>query len=68
MPQVKILLGAEIAICSFADGVRVAEPKHRETEADVLAYALWLENHGMRDEANRYLEEYFEYRFTATSS
>lgn len=60
MPQVKILIGARIKVCSFTDGVRVSGPKFRETEADVLAYALWLERHGAPEQAEEYLEEYLQ--------
>ncbi len=38
---------------------RIVEIRHRrETEADVLARALWLENHGRKAEADEYLDGY----------
>lgn len=51
---------ARVIVHSFVDGARVARPKFRETEADALAYALWLENHGHREQADKYLEEYLQ--------
>jgi hypothetical protein len=57
---------AGVLIHSFVDGTRVARPKPRETEADALAYALWLEGHGKREEAEQYLEEYLQRTSGAT--
>lgn len=47
-----------VVLHSFVDGAKVARPKFRETEADALAHALWLEKHGASEQAEKYLEEY----------
>lgn len=44
---------------SFTDGFRVSvKIPHIRTEKDALAWALWLDNHGMPDEADSFLEHY----------
>ncbi len=59
MPQMQLVLSPlGVVLYSFVDGTRVARPKLRETEADVLAHALWLEKHGASERAEEYLEEY----------
>jgi len=59
MPQMQMSLSAgRVLLHSFVEGVRVARPKLRETEADALAHALWLEKHGASERAEEYLEEY----------
>ena len=57
---------AEVIVQCFTDGARVARPKLRETEADVLAHALWLEKHGASEQAEWYLEEYLQRNSSAT--
>lgn len=43
---------------SFADGTRPCFFEKRVEEHDVLAEALWLENHGRAEDAERVLDEY----------
>ena len=67
MPQLQIaLVGAVAIVQCFTDGARVARPKFRETEADALAHALWLENHGAPEQADKYLEEYLQRKSVTT--
>ena len=61
MPQIQIIrVGARVAVHSFVDGTRVAWPKFRETETDALAHALWLENRGASEQAEKYLDDYVQ--------
>ncbi len=53
-----LLVGTRVFVSSFVDGTRVTELKRRETEADVLAHALWLESHQGNEQADEYLDEY----------
>lgn len=56
MPKRKITLSC--VSVSFADGTRLCFVEKRVEETDVLAEALWLENHGRIEEAERLLDEY----------
>jgi len=55
-----VLVGTRVFVSSFVDGTRVVELKHRETEADVLARALWLASHKGNEQADEYLDEYLQ--------
>ena len=45
-------------VISFIEGGRVAYVNAREDDVTVLADALWLENHGQSEAAERLLETY----------
>jgi len=60
MSQVAILVGTRVYVSSFVDGTRVVRHKFRETEADVFARALWLQNHGRLAQAEEYLDRYVQ--------
>lgn len=61
-----LLVGARVFVSNFVDGTRVVGLKRRETEADVLAHALWLESHRGHEQADQYLDEYLRRSSVAT--
>jgi hypothetical protein len=64
MSQTKLVAsdnGRVLGIHTWTDGyVPIQCPKKAQTEADVLATALWLEKRGMQEEALAYIERFFE--------
>ncbi|MDO8565041.1 MAG: hypothetical protein Q7R67_00210 [bacterium] len=54
------IVGTRTVVSNFVDGTRIVEQRFRETEADALAHALWLESHGKREEAVEYLDDYLQ--------
>lgn len=60
MQQVAILVGNRVIVSGFVDGTRVVELKHRETDADALAHALWLSKHRNAELADEYLDWYIQ--------
>lgn len=60
MARVMLISGStRVLVPSFVDGGRVVSVRpRRETEAGVMARALWLERRGREEEAVEYLEGY----------